>query len=276
MHQSVLVFRNFLYLKMSAALIVAAVVAYLLHEPLGEPNGGTWLGYTLGTIGALLIAWLAWFGIRKRRYGVGKLLLEDWLSAHIYLGLSLVVVATLHTGFQFGWNVHTLAYTLMILVIATGAFGLYTYVSVPTLMAENREAITFNTLMGMISEVGKECHEIGVTLGDEINELVRRAVDDTRVGGGVWRQLSGRDPNCPTNLALERVGDLAQAYHGAEADAGRRLVTLLARKNEMLKRARRDVQCRALLTIWLGFHIPLTMALLGALIVHVVSVFFYW
>ena len=40
----------------------------LAPEP---PNGGTWLGYTLGTIGALLIVWLMLFGIRKRRYGPG-------------------------------------------------------------------------------------------------------------------------------------------------------------------------------------------------------------
>ena len=32
------------------------------------PNGGTWQGYVLGTIGALLIVWLTLLGVRKRRY----------------------------------------------------------------------------------------------------------------------------------------------------------------------------------------------------------------
>jgi hypothetical protein len=29
-------------------------------------NGGSWYGYTLGTIGALLILWLTMLGMRKR------------------------------------------------------------------------------------------------------------------------------------------------------------------------------------------------------------------
>ena len=42
-------------------------------------------------------------------------------------GLSLIVIVTLHTGFQFGWNVHTLAYGLMLLVIVSGIFGIVVY-----------------------------------------------------------------------------------------------------------------------------------------------------
>jgi hypothetical protein len=36
------------------------------------------------------------------------------------------------------------------------------------------------------------------------------------------------------------------------------------------------LRIRALLEIWLFVHIPLTIALVAALVAHVVSVFFYW
>src|SRR5690606_30797663 len=86
-----------------------------------EPrNGGTWQGYTLGTIGALLIGWLLWLGVRKRRYAKGSGTVQGWVSAHVYLGSALLVVATLHAGFQLGWNIHSLAYLLMVAVILSG------------------------------------------------------------------------------------------------------------------------------------------------------------
>lgn len=276
MHTSLLVFRNFRYLKITLVILAAAILAYAIHDPLGKPNGGTWLGYTLGGLAAALIVWLAWFGVRKRQYGVGKLLLEDWASGHVYLGLSLLVIATLHSGFQFGINVHTLAYALMVLVIASGAFGLYAYMRYPRMRSINRGEGALGDVWALVAGMSRDCYEIARDLPDEVYALVEDADKKTAIGGSVWRQLSGTDPNCASTQALHKVRDLAESYSGRDADAARRLVRVLARKVELLTRIRKDIQYKALLDIWLYFHIPLTVALLGALAIHIVSVFLYW
>src|SRR5688572_28529188 len=54
-------------------------------------------------------------------------------------GTALLIIATLHAGFQVGWNLHTLAYILMCVVIASGFFGLYSYLNNPQLISKNRE-----------------------------------------------------------------------------------------------------------------------------------------
>ena len=41
-------------------------------------------------------------------------------------------MATLHAAFQVGWNVHTLAYVLMLLVIASGIYGVVNYARLPS------------------------------------------------------------------------------------------------------------------------------------------------
>lgn len=276
MHESVLVYRSFRYLKVAVLLMLAAIVVYAFDRPMVDPNGGTWLGYTLGTIGALLILWLTWFGVRKRQYDLGPGQLEEWLSAHVYLGIALTIIATLHTGFQFGWNVHTLAYVLMMLVIISGGFGVYAYLRYPALMTENRRGQTLKDMMAQMSELDVEARDVAQTLSNEVADAVLKAAQDTCIGGGVGRQLSGRDPDCATAAALSRIEGLAREASAEDADNMRRLISLLTRKTELLDRARQDVRMKAMMTIWLYFHVPLTFALLAALASHIISVFFYW
>ena len=230
----------------------------------------------LGVWGLGLILWLAWFGIRKRRYGVGKQNLEDWLSAHIYLGLGLIVVATLHTGFQFGWNVHTLAYVLMIAVILSGVFGVAAYARYPDLITENRRGMTQREMLSQIAEIDAKARELSVDLGDNIHNEVMRAAEALAFGGSAWRLLRGREPDCPAARAMRRVGEMAMDLPKADAEKGHQLLELLARKVQSVERVRRDLSHKAMMDVWLYFHVPLTFALIAALTAHVVSVFFYW
>lgn len=276
MHQSILIYKRFLYLKLTLIGLIAAIAAYSIHAPIGVPNGGTWLGYTLGGVSAVLILWLMWFGIRKRRYGAGNTKLEAWLSAHVYFGLALIILGTLHTGFQFGINIHTLAYVLMMLVILSGLFGLYAYMRYPGEMTNNRAGTTLREMMMQIADLDRQCRDMAMNLGDEINTVVFEASRNTRVGGGLFRQLSGHDPSCASTAALAKVEALVAQATGDEAQNVRQLVALLSRKCELLRRARKDVQFQGLMQVWLYLHVPLSFGLLAALIAHVVAVFYYW
>ena len=50
----------------------------------------------------------------------------------------------------------------------------------------------------------------------------------------------------------------------------------MTRKSALIDRVRRHLRYRALLEVWLYGHVPLSFALLAALIAHVVSVFYFW
>ena len=274
-HPSLLTYANYRWLKAAAFLVVLSIAGYAWYRPAGGPNGGTWVGYTLGTIGALLIVWLAWFGVRKRNYVPASLLL-GWLSAHVYLGSTLIVVVTLHAAFQVGWNVHTLAYVLMLLVILSGFYGIYTYVRNPRAMTENLGEDTMDSLLLKIADLDKQARTLALGLPDVANQLVLASSQQTRIGGSWLRQLSGRDPACPTTAAVNGLQLLGRGLRGEQARANQQLYTLLLRKQELLARARRDVALKARLEIWLYVHVPLSIALIAALIAHIVSVFFYW
>src|SRR3989338_2372561 len=134
---TVLEYKNYRYLKAASLLVLFAVMAYLFGQPATGDYGGSWLGYLFGILSTVIVIVLGLYGVRKRlapmraeRRNLSNAsttsqnvqnrrkreanwwrfhgaTLQGWLSAHIYMGASLIVLATLHAGFQFGWNIHT-------------------------------------------------------------------------------------------------------------------------------------------------------------------------
>jgi len=298
MHQSILSYRRSKYLWWCSTMCIAAIVAYWMHEPGVPPNGGTWLGYTLGTLGALLILWLMWFGIRKRSYRSRIGTVQGWLSAHIYLGLGLITVVTLHTGFQFGWNLHSFAYALMLLVIVSGMVGVYCYLHFPRQMSEDGGESSAAGLIRQIQEIDRQALSLAAEIDPATHEKVIKSIQRGTLGGNALQLLFGRGKNRTiegltqgpqaSNPADEDRTDITNstlmfmASHIASgrldrADAMRRLSDLLvSQKARLVQQLRRNLQIKAFMDIWLYFHVPLSFALLAALVAHIVSVFFYW
>jgi len=275
-HRSILEYAQFRWFKAAVALTCLAAAAYLWHDPPLKPYGGTWLGYTLGTIGAILILWLLWYGVRKRRYRSTSGTVQGWLSAHVYLGTALVVIVTLHTGFELGWNVHTLAYLLMLAVVGTGLYGVVLYLRVPGAMTENLGVETQAGILLKINDLDREMRAKALSLPDTVFALVDASVTRTRLGGSFRRLMTGRDRSCPTAAAVTRWAEVARPLGGEAAKLGKEVYGLLLRKQQLLEQAGRDLRHKALLDLWLYFHVPLAFMLLAALAAHVVAVFIYW
>jgi hypothetical protein len=277
---SFLRYAGFFYLKASLLLVAVAIGLYAWHEPIGGPSGGSWLGYTLGGVCTALMFWLMWFGVRKRRYDSRGAPLRGWLSAHVYLGLSLLVLVPLHSAFQFGWNVHTLAAALMGTVILSGLVGLIFYTEIPTPMTRNRPGQKLATLLEQIAEIDAQARSEAAGLPDAFAQAVVLSIEKTRIGGGLWTQLSGRDRSCANAAAVGRLEHLRESQGNRldlqdSAKVGR-LVGLLSAKRKLLARVRRDARYKALLDLWLLLHVPLSFATVAAVAVHVFVVFYYW
>ena len=266
-HVSFLKHRGFRWLWIALALSAASIAGYLLIDQEPRPNGGSWYGYTLGAIGLGLIIWLSLLGIRKRRINPGAWSLKAWTSAHVYLGLSLVIVGTLHTGFQIGWNVHTLAYVLMLLVIATGIYGVIVYATLPASLSANRKEMTRTQMLEALTAIDRQLESAAQPLARAEADLVIAALEQDTFHGGAWGRLMGSYPLCATRRALRGM------QHGT---AEERVIALLNRRADQLAQIRRQLRIRALLEVWLFIHIPLTIALIAALAAHVISVFYYW
>ena len=275
-HESFLRHAGFRWLKIAAVIAIICFAVYFWADVKPRPNGGSWYGYTLGTIGVLLILWLTALGFRKRTMTRGRWSLKAWTSAHVYLGLLLIVIGTLHTGFQFGWNVHTLAYALMMLVILSGIFGVSVYATLPKALSDNRGETTQGQMLETVRQIDRQLHEAAVPLDHHFASVVRMSLDDDPFGGGLIARLTGRYPRCGTERAHRAIRQVTGGKASMGVDPLERIDGLLERKSAALARMRRHMRIRALLEVWLYVHVPATIALIAALIAHIVSVFFYW
>lgn len=289
MHESILNFRNYRYLWISMWLVGISLLAYIWHQPVPKANGGSWLGYTLGAVAALLIVWLLLLGIRKRSYHSTMGSVRGWTSAHVYLGLSLLVIATLHSGFQFGWNVHTLAYVLMTLVILSGIWGIVVYARYPARMTVQRGETNRQAMANTITELDRECILRADAVDADMHELVvkalktdpllspqrkRRITLPAALGARSWKGRIG----AAYGGTLERylTEQIAATGEHTRVVALRRLLDVVAQRRRLSEKLAHDLQMQAMMELWLYLHVPLSLAMLAALIAHIISVFFYW
>ena len=292
-HTGILEYRSARYLWVSIALIAICIGIYLSQSGGDQPaNGGTWQGYTTGTLGAVIILWLSLLGVRKRRYRSRMGSVAGWTSAHVYLGASLIVIGTLHSAGQLGWNIHTLAYVLMCAVVISGFFGIYYYISLPDKSVLNRGGRSREALFAELHELDVEGRSAAELCSSEIAVGATSAIERTNIGGGVLAQLLRSDrskmsvpvngkPTIVENDDQARIlsiiaARIPDAQRQSEVEPLRNLMSIMGRRQAVIRRIVRDIQFQGLLKVWLYLHIPLTVALLVSLIAHIISTFLYW
>jgi len=270
--ETVLTARRFRFAKALVVATAAAVAAYAAVDPVGPRGGDSWFGYGAGGTAFALMAWLMWLGVRKRRYAAGRVPLRDWVSAHIYGGILVAILVTLHVGFRLHWNGHALAYGLTILTVVSGVVATFAYVRFPRLITANRMGLPFDDLAAQVAVLDREIAEAAMPLDDRINAAVAAAAAEPPIEAILRGRLFRSRVLGLTAVVCEAVE--RAAGEAAPTPAARRLLALLTRKEILLARLRRDVRMRALLQTWMFLHIVVACAASAAIVAHVFAVFF--
>lgn len=306
---SYLAHKRYLYAKCAGGVIAFALLLFMAHDPLHGASGGTWLGYSLGVTSLALMIWLAWLGIRKRQYQAGRAQMREWTSAHVYLGLALWVLVTLHTGFRFGANLHFVAYFFLCLVVLSGLYGVVAYASLPDRISKNRRDLAPAAMLIEIQRLDDTALRLADKVSPEIHAIVSRSVANVQIGGNAWQQLTGRyrgkndrglqtlsdkraeqlrrsksQSDVPLQLqTLQRsetvmmmADQLFDSKKSTQAEDIKRTMDLLAQRKSLVERLNIDITLKARLTIWLFIHVPLTVGLLIAVLAHLIAVFYYF
>lgn len=279
MHQeNLLTLHKYRYLKWASTLNLLCLFLYFFQPASGGAFGSTFAGYTLGILGALIIVLLLLFGIRKRSYSSNLGTVKGWLSAHIYLGLSLILITTLHTGFQLSLNVQTLTYCLTLIVVLSGIWGVSSYLTQPSVINSALNGNSLEACAESILEIDRESKLIADQLSSEIQTIIENSAS-TDVFNAPTHRYFGNLADSATSDAVNYLGKIYASpaqLTKSTATAIEKLYMLQLKRQLELKRVREYLRSKGWNEIWLVFHVSASFALLAALITHIITVFMYW
>jgi hypothetical protein len=269
--------RGYFWLWFSVGVVLLSTVLYLLDDSIGGRNGGTVLGYTLGVLATIGILYLMWYGIRKRSYYARITTLKAVLSSHIWIGIALVFIVPLHSGFSFNLNVHTLAYVLMLLTIATGVWGVVLFRKYPYSLASQRGGGSLSQLAsgvyGIKDDIKNMLDNSEAERSDGFLNLAHELKSDSS-GDSLLKSFFVQTGGVP--IPDVRIAQLIQKLPAHEHGDALSLVTAIKKKISLEDKIREEARALFYLRAWLYLHVPLSFALCVALFIHIFSVFYYW
>ncbi len=264
-------YRRFRWLWITLGAVLVCMAVYLINEPIGGRNGGTVVGYTFGVLATLGIVWLMAFGLRKRAYASSFGTLEGWLAAHVWIGIGLLLLVPLHAGFSYGWNVHTLAYVLMVITIVTGIWGAMNYARLSSKIESHRGGLKTDRILEQIRALDGEIEALIATKSDAFLRFVKRF--DFSLEPSLRLLLQ---PRAVVGVDTKQATDLILSLPEVERSDALSVLGLIDQKSDLSKIVVRESHIKMLLRVWLFVHVPASVALCGAVAIHIFSVFFMW
>lgn len=269
--QTFINYKEYRWLVVTIVSLVVLLAIYALNTPVGGRNGGTFVGYTYGVLATIGIAWLMAYGGRKRAYSSSLGTVEGWLAAHIWIGTGLLLVVPLHAGFSFGYNVHTLAYALMVGTIVSGMWGVMRYATLSDKISSHRGGQSEAVVLDQIASLGSDIESAAREKSDAFLSLVERFdfIFKPRV-----EFLLRRIELPPVNQ--REAGEFLSRLPEVERDEALRVIGFIDQKIDLAQGLITESRIKFMLRSWLFLHVPISVALCVALGIHIFSVFFFW
>lgn len=234
------------------------------------------MGLVYGVLGTAVILLLMALGIRKRSYASRLGTVQGWTSAHVYLGLLTLLIIPMHAGFKFRFDIHTLAFVLLVIVVLSGILGIFLYQIIPPRLTKYEAQVQadkvdkeINSLLADIRSLAKSKTDAFVQVyQDELHRLTAARHK------GLSLLLAGPG----TDMLETRARELAEAVATVpehEQPDFQILAGLILQIAQLETTLAAQMRLQNALNAWLYIHVPVSFALVAALALHVALVSYY-
>ncbi len=253
-----------------AVVLLLAIHAFSRDAQFGGTARAVDISYGFTALFAVALLFAYW--IRSNVYSLRLGSRHGWYVSHIYIGVLLVGVVYLHSGFRFTGMLSGALLILFFAATASGIIGAVMYVVIPLGISKSMgEAVTLKELNARLDQISAEADGIAqkapVSFMDLYTERLRRVIVEPRWIGRylTWSQKE------TVNAAEEYFERLRQLAPEGSAHDMEMLKPLFVEKETLNFRIARLYILRA----WLDIHLPLSTALLAVAVIHALSIMRY-
>jgi len=280
MYENFLAYGRYVWGKLTLATTLVLVISYIIYSRRVSPNGATLVGLIYGLISFVAILLLMYYGMRKRSYTAKHWSLRAWLSFHVYIGTMTLLLVPLHAGFKFGFDIHTLAYVLLVMVVGSGIVGAALYLLLPRRFEPFGEELTYPLGQSTDEELRKIIRQMRALAIDKSQEFaeacqteIEYGIPKRHVGWGLLWRKSATAALVATQI--EAFQDYLQHIPEVEHEAFQNLARLATQKRDLEHRMVAQMRLQNLLEAWLYIHLPVSLVMFVVVIIHILVVFYY-
>lgn len=250
-----------------AVVLLIAIHALSRDGQLGRAARVVDLAYGFTALFASAVLFSYWIraNLYSRRLGSR----HGWYVSHVYIGILLVGVVYLHSGFRFTGLVSGGLLALFLGATVSGVVGAVMYAVIPLRLSKNMgEAVTIQDLSARLDKIRDEADGVAkkapASFGEVYAERLRRHITEPR---WIGRYLTWNEKET-VSAAEDYFNRLRQLTPDGSAQDMEMLRPLFVEKETISFRIAR----LQVLRTWLDIHLPLATALLAGAIIHAISI----
>lgn len=259
--------RRWPFLFIFATISLFAIHLFSHDGQFGRTARAVDMAYGFTALFGTLTLFAYWIrvNIYSRRIGSRR----GWYVSHIYIGVLLVGVVYLHSGFRFTGTLSSSLLILFFAATASGVIGAILYAVIPLRLSKSLgETVTLAELTARLDKIRAEADSVAQKAPALFMELyaerLRRPIVEPRWIGRylTWSQKEMLDAGEEYFDRLRRL-----IPEGTAHDMEMLRPLFMEKETLNFKIARLQI-----LRAWLDIHLPLSVALLACAIIHAISI----
>lgn len=260
------------WLRAFLGAVLLCLAVGLVHAWTAEFRPGNYWGLAYGISAAVLLAAVSAYSMRRRAPRRGPAAARNWLQFHIYGGALFLLLVLMHSAFALPNGVLTwILWILSLWMVISGILGCVVQRWIPRMLTSGLATeVHYDRIPELVKAVRRKAQSLAEKAEAPIQAFYRESLSP-RMQQPLTRLIFFIDITGGIQPLIRQSDHLRAFLDENGKQSLDRLIDLFKAKTDLDA----HYTLQKALRWWLYGHVPLSLILIGLVLVHIVSVLYY-